>query len=60
MKILFYALAAGAGLIGILGLVRVFEQLLVGQGLEPVQLVIAVVGILLAMLWIKRARSFKT
>lgn len=57
MKVLFYVLATVAGLFGVLGLLRTFEHLIVGDGFFPTQLVIGIVGILLALLWIKRARS---
>jgi hypothetical protein len=57
MRILFYILAAVAGLFGLLALFRTFEHLLVGDGLQATQLVIGVVGILLAVIWIKRARA---
>ena len=42
---------------GVLALFRTFEHLLVGDGLQATQLVIGVVGILLAVIWIKRARA---
>ena len=56
MKILFYVLAAAAGLFGLLNLFRAFEHALAGDGLPFAQLVIGVVGVVLAMIWIKRAR----
>ncbi len=56
MKILFYVLATAAGLFGALGLFRTFEHLLAGDGLRPIQLAFGVVGVLLAIIWVKRAR----
>lgn len=57
MKILFYVLAIAAGAFGFLGLFRAMENALAGNGLEITQLVIGIIGILLATLWVKRARS---
>lgn len=57
MKVLFYVLATVAGLLGLLALLRTFEHLLVGDGIYTTQLVVGIVGILLAVIWIKRARS---
>lgn len=53
----FYFLATLAGLFGTLALLRTFEQLLVGEGFRATQFAIGVVGITLAVLWIKRARA---
>lgn len=57
MRVLFYVLAAAAGLLGLLSLIRTVEHLMAGDGLQMTQLVIGVVGIVLALLWIKRARA---
>jgi len=57
MKILFYILAAIAGLFGILALVRMIEVAALGGGINLVQILIAVICLFLAVLWIKRARS---
>ena len=59
MRILFYLLAAVAGLFGVLSLFRMIEHLLVGDGLQPAQLTIGAIGILLAVIWVKRARATK-
>lgn len=60
MKVSYYVLAAAAGLIGTLSLLRALELLLVGQGVQPSQFVIAAVAILLAVLWVKRARAINS
>ncbi len=60
MKILYYVLATGAGLIGTLGMLRGLELLLVGQGVQPTQVVFGVIGILLAVIWVKRARAINS
>lgn len=57
MKIVFYVLAAGAALFGLLGIIRTVENLVIYRGLEITQLVIGVVGMLLAWIWVKRARG---
>ena len=57
MKILFYVLAGAAGLLGLLAIFRTVEHMLAGDGLQSTQLVVGVVGIVLATLWIKRARD---
>lgn len=57
MRVLFYVLAAVAGLIGLLGLIRGVEHLLVGDGLQPFQLGIGVVGLLLSVIWVRSARA---
>lgn len=60
MRILFYVLAVGAATLGFLGLFRSIERALVGEGLDFAQFVIGVVGLLLAFVWIKRARAFQS
>ena len=57
MRILFYVLAIAAASLGFLALFRAVEHTLEGNGVEITQLVIGVVGLLLAFLWIKRARA---
>jgi len=57
MRILFYILALAAGALGFLALLRAVENALSGNGLELTQLVIGVVGLFLAVLWVKRARA---
>ena len=57
MKILWYLLTAFFGLIGVVALVRTIERLAFGAGLEPVQLIIAVVMLLLAVLCMRKART---
>ena len=59
MKILFYLLAIVAGAFGLLALIRATEASLSGGGLNGVQFVIGIVGIIIATLWIKRARAAK-
>jgi hypothetical protein len=57
MRALFYILAIAAGAFGILGMLRTIEKVMVGEGLDPVQLVIGAAGLILALLWLKRART---
>ena len=59
MKIVFYLLAIVAGAFGLLALIRSTETALTGGGLNGIQFVIGVVGIILATLWVKRARAAK-
>ncbi|HQU91183.1 MAG TPA: hypothetical protein PLK77_02745 [Pyrinomonadaceae bacterium] len=59
MKILFYLLAIVAGAFGLFALVRATEAALSGGGLNSVQFVIGIIGIILATLWVKRARAAK-
>ena len=57
MKILFYLLAIIAGALGLFALIRATEVALSGGGLNGVQFVIGIAGIILATLWVKRARA---
>ncbi len=57
MKILFYVLAAIAGLFGILALARTIEVAALGGGINLVQILIAIICLFLAVLWVKRART---
>ena len=57
MKIVFYALAAAVAALAVLSLLRGIEQYVVGNGFQVVEFGVAIVGILLAGLWLKRARS---
>ena len=59
MRILFYVLALVAGAFGMLALVRAVESSLSDGGFNSVQFVIGIVGIILATLWVKRARAVK-
>jgi hypothetical protein len=59
MKILFYLLALVAGTFGLIALFRATESALAGGGLDAVQFVIGIIGIILATLWVKRARAAK-
>jgi hypothetical protein len=59
MKILFYLLAIVAGAFGLIALIRATEEALASGGLNTVQFVIGIVGIILATLWVKRARAAK-
>ncbi len=57
MKAIFYFLAAVCGLFGLLALVRGIE-IYFNEGIfEPVQFFVAVIGVLIARLWLKRAKS---
>ena len=57
MRIFWYLLAIVLGVFGALGLVRSVERLMGGAGLLPVQILIGMVGLVLAWLCIKKARS---
>jgi|GEM_PF-2094546 hypothetical protein len=57
MKILWYFLTAVFGFYGILAVLRTIELLVTGAGLLPAQLVIAIVALLLASVFLKKARS---
>ena len=57
MKIVFYLLTIICGLFGLVALARFGEALIFGGRLSPIQLVFAVVGLVLAGLALKKARS---
>ena len=57
MKIIWYLLALVLGAFGALGLVRSIERLIGGAGVLPVQILIGLVGLVLAWLCFKKARS---
>ena len=57
MKILFYVLAAAVALFALLSLLRAIELYFTDGGFAVVQFGVAIVGILLAGIWFKRARS---
>ncbi len=57
MKILFYLLTVICGLFGLLGLLRFFEVLFLGGQVFPIQAIIGVVGLVLAWVCLKKARS---
>jgi len=59
MKILFYVMALAAGVFGLLVLVRAVQSVLAGGGFDVVQFAIAIIGIFLATLWVKRAKAAK-
>lgn len=59
MRILFYVFAVGAATLGFLGLFRSVERALSGEGLDFAQFVIGAIGLLLAFVWIKRARALQ-
>ena len=57
MKILFYLLTTIFGLFGILAVLRMIELVVLGAGLQPAQLLIAVVSLVLAVVFLNRARG---
>jgi anaerobic C4-dicarboxylate transporter len=57
MKIVFYLLTAFFGLIGVLGILRAVELLLTGAGVSPVQVLIAIIALILAVACLRKARS---
>ena len=56
MRILWYLLTALFGLIGLLALIRTVERLVTGSGLIPIQLGVAFVMLLLAVVCVRKAR----
>ena len=57
MKSVWYLLAVVLGAFGALGLFRSFERLAAGAGVSPVQLIICLVGFLLAWRCVAKARA---
>ena len=57
MKIVWYLLAAILGAFGVLGLLRSVELLATGAGGSPIQMVIGLIGLLLAWQCVRKARS---
>lgn len=60
MKFVLYLLTLLFGVFGILGLFRFVERFSAGEGLVPVQLLIGLTGLVLALLCLRRARSRST
>ena len=58
MKIVFYVMATFAAAFGVLCLLRGSEALIDGS-LSSVELLLGIVGICLAMIWMKRARNWR-
>lgn len=56
MKIVLYLMAVLAGAFGVLCMLRGVESYLNGS-FAPTSLILGIIGIFLALLWIKRARS---
>ena len=57
MKILLYFLTFVFGLFGILAVLRMIERTVSGAGLLPAQFLVAIVGLLLAVICFKKARG---
>jgi hypothetical protein len=57
MKIVLYLLAVVLGAFGVLGLLRSIELLATGAGVSPVQILIGLIGLLLAWQCVRKARS---
>jgi hypothetical protein len=57
MKILWYFLTGVFGLFGTLAVARTVERLLSGAGLLPVQLLIALIALILAVACFRKART---
>jgi len=57
MKIVFYVLTAIVGAFAFLSLIRGVETYLATSQFDLTQFAIAIIGLLLAGLWLKRARS---
>ena len=54
---MYYFLAFIFGLFGVLSLLRTIERLVHGAGVLPVQLLIAIVGLCVAILCVRKARA---
>ena len=57
MKTVWYLLAVVLGAFGALGFLRSIERLIIGTGVSPIQIFIGLVGLGLAWLCIRQARS---
>jgi len=57
MRVVWYLLAAFLGVFGVLGWLRSIERLSSGAGVSPVQILIGLIGLLLAWLCVRKARS---
>jgi hypothetical protein len=57
MKALWYFLTVIFGFYGILAVLHTIELLVTGAGLFPAQLITAIVALLLASVFLKKARS---
>jgi hypothetical protein len=59
MKILMYLLTFLCGLLGTLALLRTIELLAIGAGVIPVQVLLAVGMLTLAIICLRKARSMR-
>jgi len=57
MKVMFYVLAASVAGFAFWSLIQGVQAYLAGEGFQVTPFAIAVVGILLAGIWLRRARS---
>jgi len=57
MKIVWYILTVFFGAIGLLSLLRIIERLMLGAEMVPVQILIALVMLVLAVVTLRQARS---
>jgi hypothetical protein len=57
MKVMFYVLAAAVAGFAFWSLIQGVQAYLAGEGFQVTPFAIAVVGILLAGVWLRRARS---
>jgi Co/Zn/Cd efflux system component len=57
MKSFWYLLAVVLGAFGALGVLRSIERIITGAGVSPVQVFIGLVGLAVAWLCIRKARS---
>jgi hypothetical protein len=57
MKMMFYFLAAMVTIFAVWSLIQGIQAFMNGEGFQVVPFAIAIVGILLAGIWYKRARS---
>jgi hypothetical protein len=57
MRIGWYLLAVVLGAFGVLGVARSIERLTAGAGVSPIQILIGLIGLLLAWLCVQKARA---
>ena len=57
MKIVFYLLTIIFGCLGILGVVRTIELLATGNAIKPVQIILSIIGFMLAVFFLNKSRG---
>lgn len=59
MKIFFYVFGMAAFVFGLLVLFRAMQTALAGEGFQAFQFVVGIGGVILATIWMKRAKLAK-